>query len=86
MSVRVMSVCVWILCSVVHYADIVPHLPPKLLSFVHVPTEVWYDEPSTSYKVCDGSGEDPTCSDSLLAPISISDHLEYLNLPISGMC
>lgn len=25
---------------VVHYADIVPHLPPELLGFQHVPTEV----------------------------------------------
>jgi predicted lipase len=25
---------------VVHYADIVPHLPPELLGFHHVPTEV----------------------------------------------
>jgi predicted lipase len=25
---------------VVHYADIVPHLPPEVLGFHHVPTEV----------------------------------------------
>ena len=25
---------------VVHYADVVPHLPPEILGFHHVPTEV----------------------------------------------
>jgi hypothetical protein len=48
--------------------------------------QVWYNEDSSSYKVCDGSGEDPTCSDSLLSPISVSDHLHYLGIPISGLC
>lgn len=71
---------------VVHYADIVPHLPLEAMGFHHVSTEVWYNEDSSSFKVCDGSGEDPTCSDSLPLPISISDHLEYLGLPISKLC
>ena len=71
---------------VVHYADVVPHLPPELLGFHHVATEVWYNEPSTSYQVCNGSGEDPNCSDSLLLPDSISDHLDYINIMISELC
>ncbi len=53
-----------------------PHLPTKSMGFYHAATEVWYDEASTSYKVCSG-GEDPSCSDrsSLcmsLMPLSLS--------------
>jgi len=71
---------------VTHYRDMVPHVPQEALFYRHVSTEVYYDEPSTTYKVCDGSGEDPTCSDQC-APIhctSIDDHLDYLNTPLGG--
>jgi len=34
---------------VVHYADIVPHLPPMLFDFWHVSTEVWYQEDNVQY-------------------------------------
>jgi hypothetical protein len=61
----------------VHYRDIVPSLPPKLLGFHHIENEIWYDENFSSYKACKG-GEDPTCSDSLIS-WSVSDHLTYLN-------
>lgn len=71
---------------VVHYADIVPHLPPELVGFHHTSQEVWYTEDSSSFKVCDGSGEDSSCSDSLDFPTSVSDHLHYLNVPISQSC
>ena len=38
-------------------------------------------------QVCDGSGEDPTCSDTVtLMELSVSDHLHYMGMPISGMC
>jgi len=53
--------------------DIVPHLPTKAMNFHHVATEVWYVEDFSSYQVCDGTGEDPNCSDSVIIP-SISDH------------
>jgi hypothetical protein len=36
---------------VVHYYDIVPHMPQELLGYHHVTTEVWYNEASSSYKV-----------------------------------
>lgn len=74
------------LYRVVHNADIVPHLPYEWMGFKHAPREVWYTQNQTSYTVCDGSGEDPTCMDSLFLPLSISDHLSYLDLPISRMC
>eukprot|EP01138_Halocafeteria_seosinensis_P010606 gb/GECG01010831.1/.p1 GENE.gb/GECG01010831.1/~~gb/GECG01010831.1/.p1 ORF type:complete len:320 (+),score=30.57 gb/GECG01010831.1/:1-960(+) len=74
---------------VVHWADIVAQLPWQStfgVPFHHVPTEVWYNANSSSYTVCNGSGEDPNCSDSLDLALSVSDHLHYINIPISGSC
>jgi len=66
---------------VVNGHDVVPHLPPMDLGFYHVPTEVWENPGETlTFKVCNGSGEDPTCSDSQYLDLSIFDHLHYLNL------
>lgn len=71
---------------VTHNRDPVPHVPLEAMGFHHIPTEVWYTEDASSYQVCDGSGEDPNCSDSLDLDIDITDHLHYLNIPISGLC
>ncbi|EYU43905.1 hypothetical protein ABFS82_07G018700 [Erythranthe guttata] len=70
--------------------DIVPHLPPYYHYFPqktyrHFPREVWlYKAGFGSFiypaeKVCDGSGEDPTCSRSVSGN-SISDHLTYYDV------
>ncbi|KNC53134.1 uncharacterized protein AMSG_09209 [Thecamonas trahens ATCC 50062] len=68
--------------------DLVPHLPPEALGFVHVPTEVWGHVPEGSrnvnYTVCDGSGEDPYCSDSVAFPASVFDHLHYMGIYENG--
>lgn len=67
--------------------DIVPHLPPfypyfEKKTYHHFPREVWlYDVGFeslvyTAEKICDGSGEDPTCSRSVMGK-SIADHLCY---------
>ncbi|PIN14365.1 Triacylglycerol lipase [Handroanthus impetiginosus] len=72
---------------VTHEHDIVPHLPPYYYYFPqktyhHFPREVWLYNiglGSLIYmveKVCDDSGEDPTCSRSVKGN-SISDHLTY---------
>ncbi|XP_059648819.1 lipase-like [Cornus florida] len=72
---------------VVNEHDIVPHLPPYYSYFPqktyhHFPREVWLyniELGSLVYrveKVCDSSGEDPSCSRSV-AGNSISDHLVY---------
>ncbi|XVE82076.1 hypothetical protein DITRI_Ditri15bG0117500 [Diplodiscus trichospermus] len=74
--------------------DIVPHLPPYYSLFPrktyhHFPREVWLYNivlGSLVYrveKVCDGSGEDPTCSRSVLGN-SIADHLSYYGIDL--MC
>jgi hypothetical protein len=66
---------------VVHHRDIVPHLPPTDFGFHHNPYEVLYTEKMDSYKVCDESGEDKTCSDRFFPDYSFSDHGEYF-IPI----
>jgi len=66
---------------IVNQNDVVPHLPTKQLGFWHIATEVWWMT-SSSYKICDSTGEDPTCSDSLLVALSIEKHLDYLNVSL----
>jgi len=59
-----------------HHRDPVPHLPLQMMLFHHAATEVFYNEDSSVYRVCDGSGEDPQCANSLFA-FDVSDHLHY---------
>lgn len=65
-----------------HERDPVPHVPPKFFGFHHPGTEVWNHD--NGFKKCDGSGEDSSCSDSLLLPLGISDHLSYLGISYLG--
>jgi hypothetical protein len=64
---------------VTHWEDPVPHLPPEILGFVHGPTEIFYNSNNTAFKVCDSSGEDPTCSDQFPVDANVNDHLYYIN-------
>ncbi|RAL54467.1 hypothetical protein DM860_001595 [Cuscuta australis] len=75
---------------VTHGHDIVPHLPPYYQYFPkktyhHFPREVWLyytGLESLVYpveKVCDASGEDPTCSRSVSGN-SILDHMTYYGI------
>ncbi|CAL9080807.1 unnamed protein product [Musa acuminata var. zebrina] len=74
--------------------DIVPHLPPYYSYFPkktyhHFPTEVWihnFGLDSLVYiteKICDGSGEDPSCSRSVSGN-SVADHLEYFGIDMQA--
>ncbi|KAJ8601158.1 hypothetical protein CTAYLR_008273 [Chrysophaeum taylorii] len=70
---------------VTHYHDIVPHLPPEDMTFHHVATEVFYNEANSAYKVCDGSGEDNSCSNACadtFSCTSVDDHLYYINITL----
>merc|ERR1719321_12758 len=50
---------------VTHANDPVPHLPFEFQGFTHMPTEVYYESTvAKGHKVCDGSGEDQSCSNS----------------------
>ncbi|KAL9810774.1 putative triacylglycerol lipase [Arabidopsis thaliana] len=78
---------------ITHDRDMVPHLPPYYYHFPqktyhHFPTEVWVKDFSFSNfvlfgleKVCDNTGEDPTCSRSVRGN-SISDHLRYFGVEL----
>jgi len=63
----------------VDYEDCVPKLPPPAFGYNHEAYEI-YEHPTgaNSYKVCDNSGEDPTCSDSVGE--NCDDHLHYMGV------
>ncbi|XP_047313073.1 lipase-like [Impatiens glandulifera] len=80
--------------------DIVPHLPPHYRflprkAYHHFPREIWIHSVHngclvhTKEEVCDGSGEDPRCSRSVMG-YSIADHLTYYGQEMayydSGKC
>eukprot|EP01134_Creolimax_fragrantissima_P006195 CFRG6195T1 len=75
-----------------HGRDIVPHLPLNVydyLRFRHIPREIWQPSGAKAnvQHICNGSGEDSTCSDSLYFSLSIADHINYLGSPIGTiMC
>ncbi|WOL17826.1 hypothetical protein Cni_G26619 [Canna indica] len=79
---------------VTHANDIVPHLPPyysyfQWKTYHHFPTEVWLQEIEaegvmhTDEKICDNSGEDPSCSRSVPGN-SIADHLKYYGIELKA--
>ena len=51
-----------------------------------VTNEVYFNEDSSEFTICDGSGEDADCSNSCgpLHCTSASDHLDYMNLPLGS--
>eukprot|EP00735_Rhodelphis_limneticus_P000913 TRINITY_DN1144_c0_g1::TRINITY_DN1144_c0_g1_i1::g.17216::m.17216 TRINITY_DN1144_c0_g1::TRINITY_DN1144_c0_g1_i1::g.17216 ORF type:complete len:287 (+),score=77.73,sp/P19515/LIP_RHIMI/32.71/2e-30,Lipase_3/PF01764.20/1.5e-32,DUF2974/PF11187.3/5.9e-06,Abhydrolase_6/PF12697.2/2.1e-05,PGAP1/PF07819.8/3.6e-05,Abhydrolase_5/PF12695.2/3.5e-05,Thioesterase/PF00975.15/0.00011,Abhydrolase_3/PF07859.8/0.0046,AXE1/PF05448.7/0.015,Abhydrolase_1/PF00561.15/0.015,Abhydrolase_8/PF06259.7/36,Abhydrolase_8/PF06259. len=69
---------------IVNKGDIVVSLPPAGMNFHHFPTEIWYDT-DDSYYVCDNSGEDPSCYNSLpVISLSVVDHSYYYGIAVSG--
>jgi len=64
---------------IVNKRDLVPHVPPVQFNYHHTGTEIWFPTNYTSYVVCNGSGEDASCSDSL-HDFTIDDHLMYLGI------
>lgn len=68
----------------VHFRDMVPHLPPTQIGFWHGMTEVYYNQNFSSYQICThNDGEDPQCSDRQF-DLSIPDHLDYFNIDPSN--
>ena len=64
----------------VHWNDPVPHLAPASFGFHHVGREIWWTEKSMPGEaiVCDGQGEDPNCSASIVTAMVFTDHWYYL--------
>jgi len=66
----------------VNQNDIAPHYPFRWQGFFHPPTEVWFKKDFMNFVLCDSSGEDPNCSDSVkITSWSILDHLMYFGFP-----
>ena len=66
---------------VTHDRDPIPHLPPQVpaTSFWHVATEVYFgSKDGYDYTVCDGTGEDQSCSAGFMPLPSTRDHLHML--------
>lgn len=73
---------------IVNRDDIVPHVPTKFMGFLHTSSERWYRD-GESYVSCNDSAtaEDPKCSNSVLAPISIPAHMTYMGVKLGwGEC
>lgn len=70
---------------VTHWKDPVPHLPMTSLGFHHVPNEVFYNKDSSSYAICDASGEDPHCSNSVAwdSLLFVNEHYTYIKADIT---
>ncbi len=76
---------------VVHADDTVPHVPPRVSGFKHAGTEVWFknsahDGQHIECRVSATETEDNSCSNSLLLKTSISNHVTYYGMPVSGNC
>lgn len=64
---------------ITHYEDIIPHLPFSMWGFTHMDREVFYNEPCTSYTICQAGEEDPNCSYQYsVISWSVSDHQNYM--------
>jgi len=72
---------------ITHRDDPIPHLGPEILGYRHTTHEVWYPQSPTGYYfICDNSGEDPNCADSVLIepnPLELPDHLDYMGFPFT---
>jgi len=70
-----------------HYKDWVPHEPTYNWGYHNQAYEVYYDEFEKSHKICDSTGEDPTCCDQFpepYLPLEIVEttifHLDYVGV------
>jgi hypothetical protein len=67
----------------VHALDIVPHVPLEPMGYSHIPAEVWESAPGVFHISPLDMFEDPQGADSVsLQAKSISDHLNYLGIPL----
>jgi len=62
---------------ITHSHDPVPHLPLSNMGFHHSNTEVFYPN-SKSFKICDETGEDGSCSNNNWTDLNILDHSTYM--------
>jgi len=64
--------------KMVHYDDCVPHLPFQEYGYWREPVEIFDTTGNGDFRVCDNTGEDPTCSDSVAE--SCMDNFNYMGV------
>ncbi len=70
---------------VVHYRDVISHMPELVFGYKHTPTEVFFSEMMSEYEICDQTGEDPKCSNKFTA-LDILDHEYYFHHFFAKKC
>lgn len=60
--------------------DIVPHLPPQSMGFLHPGVEYWIKSGDTNVQVCTSEIETKYCSNSIVPFTSIDDHSYYYGI------
>nr|AAZ66864.1 lipase lipRs [Rhizopus stolonifer] len=69
----------------VHKRDIVPHVPPQAMGFLHPGVESWIKSGDSNVQICNSQIETKACSNSIVPFTSIADHLSYFGIN-EGSC
>eukprot|EP00039_Didymoeca_costata_P020393 m.341104 g.341104 ORF g.341104 m.341104 type:complete len:303 (+) comp19808_c0_seq1:129-1037(+) len=74
-----------------HHHDPIPMLPFQDMGFHHFPREIYLpnteDKTFDQSRICNDSGEDPTCLDSVpFGKLVVDDHYHYLNFSMERGC
>ncbi|KAL0080618.1 lipase [Phycomyces blakesleeanus] len=73
------------LTRTVHRLDVVPHVPPQNMGFLHAGPEYWIQHDSGRVKVCNTQTEIGECSNSIVPYTTGDDHIKYFNIA-TGTC
>ncbi|KAI8149014.1 lipase [Fennellomyces sp. T-0311] len=68
----------------VNKRDIVPHVPPGIINFLHAGEEFWITEDDV-VQVCPNGIETDNCGNSIVPFTSLLDHVTYLGIN-TGLC
>ncbi|KAI9031032.1 Alpha/Beta hydrolase protein [Phycomyces nitens] len=73
------------LIRTVHRLDVVPHVPPQNMGFLHAGPEYWIQKDGGRVKVCNTQTEIGDCSNSIVPYTTGNDHIKYFNVA-TGTC
>ncbi|GAA5810995.1 hypothetical protein MFLAVUS_004424 [Mucor flavus] len=68
----------------VNNRDVVPHVPPQFIGYLHPGVEVW-DKYDSKTQICTANIETDLCSNTIVPFTSIIDHLTYYGIN-EGLC
>lgn len=64
---------------ITHFHDATPHLPLNYMGYFHISHEIFYNEDSTKFVICEEEIEDPQCSIQFqVFDWSTHDHVNYM--------